>query len=481
MIVLGGATLFSLLPVQVMSIDKADERFDPAEVRHVAIWPTGSTPVTGAASAERVGRWAEIGRGEARMRISRFEVQGYRCIDDVAIDFDDLTALVGAGGVGESAFLRAIEWFFDDTPLDGEDMYLPQDDDHDRADRLIVTVSFDSLNAADREVLGRYGGDKTTTFTRTVRPDENSKLSGTALVCREFDGVRAEPDGRKRRTLFTQLVETRGDEFGFAKPAPSRVADADLMMEQFERATQRGVSLKRGMLAIYLAGAVDPSSEIASITFSWVQPLRPPRRWEALVTRLCPVSLSGIGDLDEETERAVDELQAEVETKMGAVNLLGPEPDLVRVGESITERMQAYVPGAKVELADTLTSPGRPQPRVGTRISESDGHPTQVDRQGHGLQRALIIAVLQVLADTRPGFILQEGEATAPRALMLAVEEPELYQHPRRARALAASLRSLANIPTEKKPRTPDLRIAPIRRISFALLCLRICVSFDAT
>lgn len=52
------------------------------------------------------------------MRISQVRVQGYRCIEDLTIDFDELTALIGTGGVGKSAFLRALEWFFDDTSLD---------------------------------------------------------------------------------------------------------------------------------------------------------------------------------------------------------------------------------------------------------------------------------------------------------------------------------------------------------------------------
>jgi predicted ATP-dependent endonuclease of OLD family len=37
-----------------------------------------------------------------------------------------------------------------------------------------------------------------------------------------------------------------------------------------------------------------------------------------------------------------------------------------------------------------------------------------------------------------------EGPAGSPRTLMLAVEEPELYQHPLQARALAATLERLA-------------------------------------
>jgi putative ATP-dependent endonuclease of the OLD family len=223
------------------------------------------------------------------MRISKVRVEGYRCVEDVTIAFDDLTVLVGAGGVGKSAFLRAMEWFFDDTPLDGEDMHLPQGDERHHADQLTVTVSFDSLNAAGREVLGRYGGDKITTFTRTGRPGENSKLSGTALVCRDFDDIRAESDGRKRRALFTRLVETRGDEFGFTKPAPSRVADADLIMERFERANPTRCELEEADASHLFGWVVDPSFGIASITSSWEQPLRPLTRWERVVTRLCLV------------------------------------------------------------------------------------------------------------------------------------------------------------------------------------------------
>ncbi len=388
------------------------------------------------------------------MRISKVRVEGYRCVQDVTIDFDDLTALVGAGGVGKSAFLRAMEWFFDDTPLDGEDMHLPQDSEGHHADQLTVTVSFDSLSAADRGVLGRYGGDETTTFTRTGRPGENSKLSGTALVCRDFDDIRAESDGRKRRVLFAQLVETRGDEFGFTMPAPTRVADADLMMEQFERANPTRCEFEEADASHLFGWGGGPKLRdrfdyvLVGATLEVSEAMGTGRN--SALSRL----LSGIGDLDEDTECAVDELQAEAATKMAALISAAREPDLVRVGHSITERIQAYVPGAKVELADTITTPGRPQPRVTARISEGDGHPTPVDRQGHGLQRALMIAVLQVLADTEAGLHLQEGEAASPRALMLAVEEPELYQHPLQARALAASLRSLANAPTEKKPRS---------------------------
>jgi putative ATP-dependent endonuclease of OLD family len=388
------------------------------------------------------------------MRISKVRVQGYRCIDDVTIDFDDLTALIGVGGVGKSAFHRAIEWFFDDTTLDEEDLHLPQGDDPVHADRLIVTVSFASLSAGDRAGLGRYGGSKITTFTRIGRPGEPSMLSGTALVCRDFDAIRAETDGRKRRARFADFVEARGEEFGFTKPAPSRVAEADIAMEEFERANPTrceveeqdashlfgwggGPKLRDRFDYVLVGAALEASDAMGGARNS-------------ALSRL----LSGVGDLDEQTEQAVVKLQAEAEAKMESLISSARKPDLIRIGESITERVRAYVPGASVELDDVIASPGRPQPRVVARVREGAGHPADVERQGHGLQRALIIAVLQALADTEAGLQLQEGETSDPRSLMLAIEEPELYQHPLQARALAASLRSLANVPSPEKPRS---------------------------
>ena len=61
---------------------------------------------------------------------------------------------------------------------------------------------------------------------------------------------------------------------------------------------------------------------------------------------------------------------------------------------------------------------------------------TSVQRQGHGFQRALIIAALKYLADRRRP---QDGT----RTLCLAIEEPELFQHPPQTRTFAKVLREL--------------------------------------
>jgi len=61
---------------------------------------------------------------------------------------------------------------------------------------------------------------------------------------------------------------------------------------------------------------------------------------------------------------------------------------------------------------------------------------TAVDRQGHGFQRTLLISSLQLLA--------QSAAAGTEGVICLAIEEPELFQHPIQAQAFAKILRSLA-------------------------------------
>jgi putative ATP-dependent endonuclease of the OLD family len=58
----------------------------------------------------------------------------------------------------------------------------------------------------------------------------------------------------------------------------------------------------------------------------------------------------------------------------------------------------------------------------------------ELARFGHGLQRSYLLALLQELASV--------NDAASPR-LILAVEEPELYQHPPQARHLATVLQNL--------------------------------------
>src|SRR5256885_1849030 len=80
--------------------------------------------------------------------------------------------------------------------------------------------------------------------------------------------------------------------------------------------------------------------------------------------------------------------------------------------------------------ADIKSVRWKPCPRTTFDVAILDGtNPTTVDRQGHGFQRTLLISALQLLA--------QSGAAAADGVICLAVEEPELFQHPIQAQTFA--------------------------------------------
>lgn len=62
---------------------------------------------------------------------------------------------------------------------------------------------------------------------------------------------------------------------------------------------------------------------------------------------------------------------------------------------------------------------------------------TNVVHQGHGFQRTLLISALSVLAESK--------QVDTQSTICLAIEEPELYQHPIQARLFAKVIRELAS------------------------------------
>jgi predicted ATP-dependent endonuclease of OLD family len=68
-------------------------------------------------------------------------------------------------------------------------------------------------------------------------------------------------------------------------------------------------------------------------------------------------------------------------------------------------------------------------------VAAQAGFTGSLGRMGHGMQRSFLLAILQVL--------VSGGDGRGP-TLLLACEEPELYQHPPQIRHLASVLRDLA-------------------------------------
>src|SRR6185437_13265968 len=116
------------------------------------------------------------------------------------------------------------------------------------------------------------------------------------------------------------------------------------------------------------------------------------------------------------------------------------------LGDELSTTLRLYVPDAGVALNwRPLGKVELPMPTADIRLIEADYH-TSVERTGHGLQRAFIMTMLQHLARAKTVGALGVGAkgSSTQANLVLAIEEPELYQHPTRQRHLARTLSRLA-------------------------------------
>jgi len=118
------------------------------------------------------------------------------------------------------------------------------------------------------------------------------------------------------------------------------------------------------------------------------------------------------------------------------------EKSLDDLADSLTERIKEWAhPDARIKLSwrndESQVSIADPTAKVLAVEGLFEGHLT---RFGHGFQRSFLLALLQELVST--------GLTEGPK-LILACEEPELYQHPPQIRHLASVFDELASGDTQ--------------------------------
>jgi putative ATP-dependent endonuclease of the OLD family len=380
------------------------------------------------------------------MRISSARIQGYRCIADLEVVFGNLTALVGSGGVGKSSILNALDWFFHGGNLAERDLHRPADLQAPVGD-VAVAVTFSDLNDGDRKALGRYVDGNTTTLTRTWSADGAEKLSGNALVLPDFERVREADGAVELRRRYRELYEQRGDELELPAPATNR-DQVERDMETWERAHPDKCEL-RPQDARHLGGFTGTPLLASRINYVLVGAVAgAPEALGGGRGSVLDRLLSAVEQLSAEARDAITTLQEKAQGEIEGVVTRARGAALVSIGAGITKRIETYFPGAAIKLKDEVAPPRPPQISVRALVSDRGGHPIEADLQGHGLQRALVIALLHELAETAQAE--NETGGADSRSLVLAIEEPELYQHPLQARNLAASLEKIAHESAER-------------------------------
>jgi putative ATP-dependent endonuclease of the OLD family len=118
---------------------------------------------------------------------------------------------------------------------------------------------------------------------------------------------------------------------------------------------------------------------------------------------------------------------------------LGAQLDKLQL--ELSQEIASYTQGREVRLRNA-PAVLKPVPHaVEIQVSDSVIE-TPVGLQGHGFQRTLLLAALTVLS--------KRNRRESSGDMFLAIEEPELFQHPTQAKAFASVLRHLAAEPEQQ-------------------------------
>lgn len=364
------------------------------------------------------------------MKIKRVRVDNFCCLHKVDVSFEEMTSFIGPTGVGKSTVLRALDWFFNGE----KSLSLSDDDVHSAAEggRISVEVEFDGLTAHDRDVLGRYAPDgaESVSIWRTWQGGED-KISGKALAYPPFEEVRRHTKAMDLRRAYAGLMES---DPSLGLPTVGSAPAAEEAMRTWELANRERLT-ESEVEDTHFFGFAGQSRIAQLIDFVFVSAdLRAYEEADdqkaTALGRILDHAVDRteaneqLGEIEESAHQARREVHAKV---YGGV--------LDDLSSALSTEVAKFTTGRQVVVTPTVQAP-KPA-RTTFRVSVRDGAAeTSVHRQGHGFQRALIIAALKYLADRR-----RPNDGT--RTLSLAIEEPELFQHPPQARTFAKVLREV--------------------------------------
>jgi putative ATP-dependent endonuclease of OLD family len=368
------------------------------------------------------------------MKVQSVRIKNFRALKDVTIPFDSVTTFIGPNGAGKSTVLRALDWFFNGKP----GSLTEKDCSFGAADEEIeVQVTFSDLSEKDREALGKYAPDGVTTFTawRQRSPDGSDRLSANAKGFPSFNVIKAAASATTKKELYKELRANRPE---LDLPAANTGPTVDEAMTTWEAAHTDQLedaleSLQTNFFGFNSGGKMSGLFDFVLVTADLRASEESIDGKSSIIGRILERSVDRAA-ADEEIATIVEESRA----KQQKVYEEKFKAQLEAMTTQLNSVVSSYSPGRSVTVSPADLE--LKAPKTTFKVAVLDGATeTAVERQGHGFQRTILISALQLLA--------QSGAASTHGVICLAIEEPELFQHPIQAQAFAKVLRSLVEDP----------------------------------
>lgn len=375
------------------------------------------------------------------MKISTLEIHNWRSIIHDKISFNDLMIFIGQNNHGKSNIQNAILFFFGE--LNANEL-----DYNSGADELWVEIEFSDINEDEKRTFLKYvTADNKIKVRKSCSKTEGVKYSGyiqspniewlkdenvsnylsreavTDLPIKEY----LPTSGRITKDIY---ISAKND---YIKDNFSQIS----FNYQLESTNFLGLkNVAKGSFGdIYFIPSIKKASEELSPKGNSV--------FAQLYSRV-------IQKMSESNSKFIDAKQkikelSEILNKQkhdGSINEERPE-DLSSLESLIGKELETWNTTIDIRInppnVDDIF-------KLGATVVIDDGIKTDIERKGHGLQRALIFALIKAWSNLlkTESFISNESGRTGSNATYFIFEEPELFLHPQAQRELFHSLVELS-------------------------------------
>ena len=378
------------------------------------------------------------------MKIESVRIENLRTFADVTIPLDNYTCLVGPNGSGKSTILCGLNIFFRESENVSTDLiHLGLEDFHQKKTEkdIRITVTFKDLSEEAKQDFADYFRQGKLVVSAVATFDEDTqkaevKQYGQRLGIKNFAKFFVAHAGGKKvsdlkeiygeiRNKYTDLPKPGTKDFmtqslrdyETAHPELCELIPSEDQFYGFSRGQDR---LAKHVQWVYIPAVKDPTSEQVEARNSALG---------KLLTRTVRSKIK----FDETIKSLREKMQKEYQALLD-----GNQSALDDISRELQERLVEWThPDATLRLS------WKQDPDKSVRVEEPWAHiiageagfEGELARFGHGFQRSYLFALLQELAITNN---------TVSSTLILACEEPELYQHPPQVRHLANILQKLS-------------------------------------
>jgi len=400
------------------------------------------------------------------MRLCKFEIKNFKGLQNTSFEWDEIIILIGGNNTGKSTVLQALQWFLSGGQIKDEALFFDKLTDEEHAIELIGY--FDQLTQEEKQapaVRGRMNGEQWVIkkrFWLEMGNAEETERSWKELYY-SFSSRETFVDWPDNETSWSNFSSNYQDLI-------------DRIPNRGPRTNTQTRNELRELVRQYKPELISQTEPL------WIQNPGGGGNWKSNANSIIPrfILVKAVHDATDEANSKeassygkiislivekkmmrrpeVVELRRQIEN---VLKLFCPDPEhpecqaieIRDIQDRINERLNDVIGGiTSIKTSDPDIRPILLPSTTLVIKDRPDSLETPIAHQGHGLQRTLIMTLLQILVEIQSEPEPDEegtGESSVitPKPVILAIEEPELYMHPQMERKMRDTLYRLASKP----------------------------------